>query len=73
MMTGAPSPRSNVTSAKSPRIRNPSSVFLAGTSTPKQTLSRTPPARDRSPAERRQAAKSAGLKFSPTPNALALC
>ena len=56
MMTGAPSPRSNVTSAKSPRIRNPSSVFLA----------------DRSPAERRQAAKSAGLKFSATSNALAL-
>jgi hypothetical protein len=71
MMTGARSPSSNVTSTKSPRIRNPS-VFLAGTSTPKQTLSRTPPARDRSPAERRQAAKSAGLKFSATSNALAL-
>jgi|KBSSwiStaDraftv2_1062776.scaffolds.fasta_scaffold13313_11 hypothetical protein len=42
MRTGEPSPRSTVTSTKSPR-RDSSSVFLAGTSTPTQTLSHTPP------------------------------
>jgi hypothetical protein len=42
MSTGESSPRSNVTSTKSPR-RDSSSVFLAGTSMPTQTLSHTPP------------------------------
>lgn len=42
MRTGEPSPRSKQTSTKSPR-RDSSSVFLAGTSTPTQTLSHTPP------------------------------
>jgi hypothetical protein len=42
MRTGEPSPRSNVTSTKSPR-RDSSSDFLAGTSTPTRTLSQTPP------------------------------
>jgi hypothetical protein len=42
MRTGEPSPRTNVTSTKSPR-RDSSTVFLAGTSTPTQTLSHTPP------------------------------
>jgi hypothetical protein len=42
MRTGEPSPRSDVTSTKSPG-RGSFSVFLAGTSAPAQTLSHTSP------------------------------